>query len=503
MPHPLHRIAGMNARSDESAAERQIARLVLAAERDYLTAALAFLREASARLGLSAADISALAQATEEVCLNIIEHGFEPGQPASFDLVLMRRPGQLVLAVEDRGRPFDWSRIEPGSVVASPSLTAGTDAVRFVNLGTEGNRVEIVKHLPFDHIETYLTRGAAPSLSTSTETSTASVTVRSMTPDDAIGVARCTYAVYGYSVPDEYPYFPDRLREMLQGGLLEVCVGATADGEIVSCLTREVARPGAPVGYLGEGMVDPRFRGHRLLEQMLAFIQRRTEEQGMLGLYGEAVTVHLFSQKSNLALGSTETGIQLADEAPTVVFKQIDVAASRRTATVLMFIKTGHSPARTVFLPLRHRTMIERIYERGRFARTLGSAVDSPLSGAAQLAVEIFPKWSEASLRVVTYGADLFDLVRFHRRELLFRHIDWISLDLPLSHPAAPQLCAQIEALGFFFAGVIPDLVGDDVLRLQYLNEIEADLESVHLASDFAKDLFAYVVEAMKAQARP
>jgi serine/threonine-protein kinase RsbW len=493
----------MSGRSDESASERQIARLVLAAERDYLTAALAFLREASARLGLSAADISALARATEEVCLNVIENGFEPGQAASFDLVLMRRPGQLVLAVEDRGRPFDWSRIDPGAAVASPSVTAGTDAVRFVNLGTEGNRVEIVKHLPFDHIETYLAEGSAPSLSTSTETSTAGVTVRSMTPDDAIGVARCTYAVYGYSVPDEYLYFPDRMREMLQGGLLEVCVGATADGEIVSCLTREVARPGAPVGYLGEGMVDPRFRGHRLLEQMLAFIQRRTEEQGMLGLYGEAVTVHLFSQKSNLALGFTETGIQLADEAPTVVFKQIDVAASRRTATVLMFIKTGHSPARTVFLPLRHRAMIERIYERGRFERRLAPTPASPLSGGAQLAVEIFPKWSEASLRVVAYGADLVDLVRFRLRELRLRHIDWISLDLPLSHPAVPQVSEQLEALGFFFAGVIPDLVGDDVLRLQYLNEVEADLESVHLASDFAKELFAYVVEAMKAQAGP
>jgi anti-sigma regulatory factor (Ser/Thr protein kinase) len=494
----------MSGQGDESASERLIARLVLAAERDYLTAALAFLREASATLGLSAADISALARATEEVCLNVIVHGFEPGQPASFDLVLLRRPGQLVLAVEDQGRPFDWSRIEPGSSVASPALTTGTDAVRFMNFGTQGNRVEIVKHLPFDHVETCLGEGlAAGAAATSTETSTASVSVRAMMADDAIGVARCTYAVYGYSVPDEYLYFPDRMREMLQGGLLEVCVGATADGEIVSCLTREVARPGAPVGYLGEGMVDPRFRGHRLLEQMLAFIQRRTEEQGMLGLYGEAVTVHPFSQKSNLALGFTETGIQLADEAPTVVFKQIDIAASRRTATVLMFIKTGHRPARTVFLPLRHRTMIERIYERGRFERTVAPAADAPLSGAAQLAVEIFPKWSEASLRVVAYGADLVDLVRFRLRALRLRHIDWISLDLPLSHPATPHACEQVEALGFFFAGVIPDLVGDDILRLQYLNEVEADLESVHLASDFAKDLFAYVVEAMKAQARP
>ena len=77
--------------------------------------------------------------------------------------------------------------------------------------------------------------------------------------------------------------------------------------------------------------------------------------------------------------------------------------------------------------------MIERIYERGRFERTLAPASDVSLSGTAQLAVEIFPKWSEASLRVVAYGADLVDLVRFRLRELRLRHIDWISLDLPFS----------------------------------------------------------------------
>ena len=107
----------MSGRSDESSAERLIARLVLAAERDYLTAALAFLREAAARLGLSAADIAALAQATEEVCLNVIEHGFEPGESASFDLVLMRRPGQLAAR---RGGPGPAVRLEPDRGPARP-----------------------------------------------------------------------------------------------------------------------------------------------------------------------------------------------------------------------------------------------------------------------------------------------------------------------------------------------------------------------------------------------
>jgi len=493
----------MSAEGARPASERQIARIGLAAERDYLAAALGFLREVAGQLGLGTPDVAGLERAVEEVCLNVIEHGFEPGQPASFDVVILRGPGQLVVAVEDRGLPFDWSRLKAGtgSALATPSLTAGTDDVRFVNLGTRGNRVEIVKRLPFDHIEAYIAgKGAAP-VAASTEPSTAPVTVRSMTPDDAIAVARCTYAVYGYTVPDDYLYFPDRIREMLKGGLLEVCVGATPDDEIVSCLTREVARPGEPVGYLGEGMVDPRFRGHRLLEQMLAFIRHRTAEQGMLGLYAEAVTVHPFSQKSNLALGFSETGIQLADEAPTVVFKQIDgAAATKRTATVLSFLKTNEGPPRTVYPPAHHRAMIQRIYERGRFERHLEAAPEAvALAGAAQLSVEIFPKWNEASLHVTAYGADLADLVRFRLRELRLRRIDWISLDLPLSHPGVQQLCAPIEALGFFFAGVIPELVGDDVLRLQYLNEVEADLDSVQLASDFGKELFAYVVQAMNA----
>src|SRR5439155_803834 len=85
----------------------------------------------------------------------------------------------------------------------------------------------------------------------------------------------------------------------------------------------------------------PALYGHRLLEQMLAFFVQHATEERMLGLYAEAVTVHPFSQKSNLALGAAETGVQLADEAP-VLFKQIaDNTSDKRTATVLSYFKTN------------------------------------------------------------------------------------------------------------------------------------------------------------------
>ncbi len=485
---------------------QQIGRLTLIADAAYLGAALGFVRETSGQLGLAPRDVTALARATEEVSLNVIEHAFELGQPATFDIVLMRGPGEVVVAVEDRGLPFDWKLLEtsPRSALTVPSLASFADAVHFANLGPRGNRVEIVKRLPFQAIDAYpgtVKPGAVASQPVHPEANP--VTLRPMTPDDAVAVARCTYAVYGYTVPDDYLYFPDHMREMLHGGLLEVCVGESAEGEIVSCLTREVDRPGAAVGYLGEGMVEPRYRGHRLLEQMLGFSLEQARDKRMLGLYAEAVTVHPFSQKSNLALGAAETGVQLADEAP-IDFKQIAESASRkRTATVLHYFKANQMPRRTVYPPEHHRAMVERIYERGGFDRMV--ATTSPAAGpaparGAQVSVKIYPAWSEAALRVTAYGDDLPDLVRLRLRELCLQRIDWISLDLPLSHPGARTLCAPIESLGFFFAGIIPELADDDVLRLQYLNEVEADVESAKLASDFGKELFDYVVVAMRAR---
>ena len=487
--------------------QQQIGRVTLVANRKYLGAALAFIREVASQVGLEAPDVTALASAAEDVAVNVIEHAFEPGQPAWFDLVLSREPGHFVVAVEDRGLPFDWKLREASAhtSLTVPSLARFADAIRFTNLGPRGNRVEIVKRLPFAAIDTYPAMGGPRAAAGAVaEPLTAPVTLRLMTADDAVAVARCTYACYGYSVPDDYLYFPDHLREMLDGGLLEVCVGATAEGEIVSCLTREVDQPGAVVGYLGEGMVEPRFRGHRLLEQMLAFSVRRAADQRMLGLYAEAVTVHPFSQKSNLALGAVETGVQLADEAP-VTFKQIASSGpKKRTATVLNYFKTNQGCRRTVYPPAHHRAMVERIYERAGLDRTIATAPASgaapPLPQGAQLRVDVFSGWSEAALRVTVFGRDLPGLVRLRLRELCVRRIDWISLDLPLSDPSAQDLCAPMEALGFFFAGVIPELADDDVLRLQYLNNVDANVESAQIASDFGNELLAYVVGAMRAQ---
>jgi len=485
-----------------------IARLTFAADPAFLPAALAFLRDAAGALGLPPDGAAGLVQAAEAVCRNVIEHGFAPGEPGTLDVILRRQPGEVVVLVEDRGMPFDFETLARGgtSRLGAP-LDAAVDAVHFASLGNQGNRVELVKRLPFTHVEAHLTetekQQGAPADRAAADVP---VTLRLMTPDDAVPVARCTWRTYGYTAPDQELYFPDRMRELLAAGLLFACVGVTPDGAVVSYLAIELDEAGARVGNSGEAMVDPRFRGRHLFEQMKALLRTEAARRGMLGLYSEAVTVHPFSQKGNIALGASETGVQLGDEAPAVVFREIDAAAQpRRTATVLYYLRTGDGPRRVVHPPAHHAAMIRRIYGHGGFVREPGdpavAAAAVALPAAAAVRVSVFPEWSEASLRVNAYGRDLADVVRARLRELCVRRIDWIGLDLPLGDPATAALCAPLEGLGFFFAGVVPELAEGDVLRLQYLNDVDVDVASAQIASAFGQELFDYVVRARGAAA--
>ena len=88
-------------------------------------------------------------RAIELVCRNVIQHAFGPGEEGSYDIYVLRGPGQVVVAVEDRGLPFDYSRLQTGEDgTVLEELHRAFDEVRFVNLGRRGNRVELRKHLP-------------------------------------------------------------------------------------------------------------------------------------------------------------------------------------------------------------------------------------------------------------------------------------------------------------------------------------------------------------------
>lgn len=243
--------------------EQQVACITLMAKVKFLPAVMGFVRELSLKLGLGGKDGEQLELVVEEACMNVIEHAFDPGEQGSFDVAVLRKPGQVVVAVEDQGLPFDFRKfeIERESGLGIILMKAFADEIHFLNLGRCGKRVELVKNLPYKDIEAYISEEEKEkALSFPPAPSDISLTVRLMRPDDAVNLARCVYRCYGYTYASEYIYYPDRVRELLESGLLVSYIALTSDDEVIGHAAIRKEHENSLVAERGQAVVDPRYR---------------------------------------------------------------------------------------------------------------------------------------------------------------------------------------------------------------------------------------------------
>src|ERR671920_138191 len=322
--------------------------------------------------------------------------------------------------------------------------------------------------------------------------------VRMMRPEESFELSRCVYRSYGYSYDWNDIYYPDRIRELQECGLMRSCVAVTPEGEFVGHLALTLARPDSPVGEAGQAVVDPRFRGHQLFERMKTFLAEKARESGIYGLYSEATAVHPYSQKGNLHLGAKETGYLLGYIPPSVSYKEIgEDREGRRGSVALFYMRVNSEPQREAYPPVAYQEAVQRIIEHCGLRRISQNASKPEMPSSSRVSVNVRRDHNLAFLKVEEPGADLEELVRLRLRELCLHRVDCIYLDLPLTHPATTQAGAGLRDLGFFFGGIIPEAHGGaargDVLRLQYLNNVEIKPNDIHTASDFGRELLALI----------
>jgi anti-sigma regulatory factor (Ser/Thr protein kinase) len=479
--------------------ERPAARVTVTTDAEFLPAALDFVRQVTQRLGLRDKAAEHLDRAVETVCRNIIERAFNPDEAGQYDIEILRRPGRVVIAVEDRGLPFDYAHLRDVGDTTLPEMLhhSFADEVRFINLGRGGNRVELVKHLPHADVREQLPEAdhhrtvRAPAAPEDTQ-----LEIRVMRSEESPELSRCVYRSYGYSYDWDHIYYPDRIRELQESGLMRSCVAVTSEGEFVGHLAVRVERLDSAVGEAGQAVVDPRFRGHHLFPKMKTFMAEQAKNVGMYGLYSEATAIHPYSQRANLDLGAKETGFLLGYIPASVSYKEIgEDREGRRGSVALFYMRTNPEPERTIYPPAVYREGVELVVEHNGLHRTDGDGSDAKMPPSSRISVDVCRDHNLAFLRVEEPGADLQELVRIRLRDLCLHRVDCIYLDLPLSHPAVQSAGARLDELGFFFGGVVPELLDGDVLRLQYLNEVDIRPDDVRTGSDFGQELVKLICQ--------
>jgi serine/threonine-protein kinase RsbW len=89
--------------------------------------------------------------------------------------------------------------------------------------------------------------------------------------------------------------------------------------------------------------------------------------------------------------------------------------------------------------------------------------------------------------------------VRFQLKHLTLERLDCIYVDLPLRQRGAGAMAGELRKLGFFFGCLIPEYGDGDVLRLQYLNNVEIAQDDIKTASELGRRLLDATFSDMKA----
>lgn len=469
---------------------RLLARVTVPTNADFVPALQAFMVEAARPCVKTPEELPPLGRLVEEVALHVVRTAFDPGEQGEYTAELLLRSGQLVFAIEDKGLP------DGGITSFLPQGLA--HSVAFRNLGRGGKRLEVARTLtaapPAGGLEAH-GDGEPPRAEDDVE-------LRLLEPADAPALSRLMYRSYGYTYGSEFVYFPERIVEMLASGRLISYVAVNEAAEVVGHLAMLRHGPESTTGETAMAAVDPRYRGRRLFERMKDGMGELARKRGLFGLYSEAVAVHTFTQKGNLALGGFETGFLLGFTPATQVFRKIsDGKAADRRSAVLFYLRTNDEPARVIYAPERHCAMMDAIVRHGGMNRRLDApsadlSLHSLRGRTTELDVAARPDVGRAFLTLRSYGADVLKQVQDELRELCRRGYACVYLELPLSDPMTAVLCKGFESFGFFFAGVLFEVDGSDALRLQFLNGVTVHRNDIQVASDFGRSLLDYVIQA-------
>ncbi len=472
----------------------EVARLTITADTRLLPQAMSLVRGLAREMGLDQARARQLEQAVDEAATNVIQHAFAPGERGSYTLSLRLRPGQVVVAIEDRGMPFDLESFRRGDHTGLGFVLLKTfaDELHLYNRGPQGKRLEIVKYLPpeaagemYQPEEDQAAEGEdAPEV----------FETRLLEPQESVALARCVYRAWRYHYPEDLLYFPDQIRRLIEEGRLVSAAAFNLAEEVVAHQALMPSPRRAPVAEVGLAVLDPRYRGQGLLTRLLELLADQAAGRGLEGLFYQAPAHRPEEQQGLVEAGFHETALLLGG-LPPAKDASGDGPPPRRSAMV--FHRRLHQDQpRDLYVPFHHQGMVRRILEEAGLERNLvppGSRKQEP-EKVSLLDVEMHGAQGRALITVSRYGRDLEDQVRAQLKDLCLRDMACIHLDLPLDHPAAQETCASLEMAGFFFAGLLPRRGGEsDVLRLQYLNHVRLELEDLRPVSPLGEALVDYV----------
>jgi len=313
-----------------------------------------------------------------------------------------------------------------------------------------------------------------------------SVEIGPFRPEDAEGVARLYFAIYGENFPLDYVYDPAQVAAANAGPDLYQHVARTPAGDVIGITALFRAAPNPGIMESGGLMILPAYRGGSLAVRLTkASLATLPEELGLNAIVGQSVCDHLVTQKMARHFSYFSYALEL-ESMPPRPEGSADGVGGR--ISLLNQLRVFRDLPHTVHLPQRYADFLKGLYALRGLERNFGQ--DSPAWGQTRFSTSAMDGASLAKLMVTEPGTDLDEIIDIFEADHPRRHA--CHLQLPLAHPGLPAAVETARRHGYFFGGLLPLWTGTDVLLLQKLGA-EPDFSLPRLLDDETKNLLAFI----------
>ncbi len=434
----------------------------------------------------------ALHEALNELLNNVIEHAYLDERRINLNVRFVIEPRQIRIDVEDDGLPFDFSRFMHEPLDQSKGHDKGfyrvydlVDRFWFTMLPNAGKRFSIIQS--FTH--SYDTKkGKKLDEVTNKAYVLKHLKIRSFKEGDGDGIAKLIYKNYHYTYYKTHFYQPEKIRKLNEKKDIHSIV-ADFNGAIVGHFAL-VFSPQSNIAEIAIAAVDPHYKKMGIMNKMFDYLIAKAEELALLAIYGEAIMMHPYSQKANLAHGMIETAILLG-EVPSKTEIEHHIKIQQRSGALVSYLVFDKHP-RFIEHSGRYHDKIEKVYHdmgikllkvRETVDTSSREAIDFHINKIINIAIIKIEKSIEKS----TLKAVLETINKAHS--------EMIYADINLHH--IKELDALVKMLNkhrFFYSGVlIAYYDNEDYLRMQCKNSHFVAEEQLVCYSTNAKKMLDFI----------
>ncbi len=463
----------------------------------YFTIIEKTIKELAKDIHFSDRETTALIQATHELFTNAVIHAY-PEKEGVIELVFHPFDYGIRIDVHDWGMPMSADKYS--SVPIHLNKENGfnrvyqlVDQFEYTNLGKNGKKFSIIKYVKH-HMQNRSSLNETDVHENERMPKETPIEVRNYMAGDEEAIAKLIYQNYGYSYIKESFYYPRKIRELQNRKNFSIVALDQNRQKIVGHFAL-IKMPDSNIAEIGVVVVEPKYKGLGIMNRMFKHLIDRAKELKLNAIFGEAIMYHVFSQKSNLTHGFSESALLLGKAPEEVTIENNKLTQKRLRGSVLVGYQIFHYEPQQLTIPEIYKQKIIEIYQKAGLHVNIIPTSTKPKAKHVHLYYDYDPLTNIATIVIDHYGKHFKHKFLLILSQLRAKHCDMIYAEINLNDmPKIDKVVKILNQRGFFFAGVLfLKHRNQDYLCLQNKHTVSVGKKNLVCYSDFCKELLAYI----------